>query len=57
LYQESKTCEADYKNLWKGFKERLEARDVDYPSLDKLLIADKIIEKVEEQEEVATPAL
>ena len=57
LYQESKSCEADYKSLWKDFREKLEARSVDYPSLDKLLIADKIIEKKEEQEEAVAPTL
>ncbi|SBS60369.1 hypothetical protein [Vibrio atlanticus] len=57
LYQESKSCEADYKNLWKGFREKLAARGVDYPSLDKLLITDNIIEKEEEQEEAVIPAL
>lgn len=57
LYQESKSCEVDYRSLWKDFREKLEVKGVDYPSLDKLLIADKIIEKKEEQEEAVIPAL
>lgn len=57
LYQESKLCEVDYKVLWKEFRIKLEAKGFNYPHLDELLIADKIIEKFEVQEEVAILAL
>jgi hypothetical protein len=55
LYQESKICEVDYKKLWKEFREKLELKNVNYPSLDELLVADKIIEKDAEEEQDAMP--
>lgn len=55
LYQESKISDADHKKIWKEFRDKLEERKVNYASLDELLIADQIIEKQEEEEEVAIP--